>query len=269
MTQASFANFTGSAAENYERYFVPAIGAPVAASLIAAADLQQGERVLDVACGTGVVARRAAEKVGSSGAVTALDLAPDMIDVAKSLPVAKGAHIEWHVGDAESLPFDDGSFDVVLCQMGLMFMRDRAAAVAELARVVAPNGRLLVNTPGAIQPGFKLLEKAIVENISPDLGGFVRAVFSMHDPAEHASLLEQAGLKAVSSSVSNVALRLPPPGEFVWQYINLSPMAPLVAQAPEAAKRALEHQVVETWGGAVVDGVVPIDQPIVTATARK
>ena len=269
MTQPSYRDFTGDAAQNYERYFVPNIGAPVADTLLAAAELRTGERVLDVACGTGIVARRAAEEVGPSGAVTALDLAPDMIDVAKSLPAPDGAHIEWHVGNAESLPFEDGSFDVVLSQMGLQFMGDRPAVAAEFARVLDTGGRLLINTPGAIQPEFELLEKAIIENLNPDLGGFVRAVFSMHDPNEHASLLKKAGLKDVSASVSKVALRLPPPGDFLWQYINLSPMGPFVAQLPEEAKEATERQVVETLGPYVVDGTLPIDQPMVTATARK
>jgi ubiquinone/menaquinone biosynthesis C-methylase UbiE len=269
MSDVSYRNFTGSAAENYERYFVPAYARPVADALLAAAELQPGERVLDVACGTGIVARQAAEKVGSSGSVTAVDLAPDMIDVAKSLPAPTGAHIEWHVADAEALPLDDSSFDVVLSQMGLQFMGDKAKAVAELGRVLAPGGRILINTPGAIQPVFEILEKAIIDRISPDLAGFVRAVFSMHDPEEHASLLKKAGLKEISSSASIVGLRLPPPADLLWEYVNLTPMAPFVAQAPKSAQEALERQVVEDLEPFVVNGKVPVDQPIVTATGRK
>lgn len=99
-----------------------------------------------------MIARRAAELVGPTGAVTGIDLAPDMIDVAKATEGPAGAHIEWHVADAASLPLPDAAYDVVLCQMALMFMEDRTAAVAEMRRVLTPGGRIVLNTPGKIQP---------------------------------------------------------------------------------------------------------------------
>lgn len=269
MTSGSSPSFTGTAAENYQRYFVPAIASPVSAGLLAAADLQPGERVLDVACGTGLIARLAAERVGRTGSVAGIDIAPDMIDVAATVPVPEGAGVEWRVGDATSLPFPDGSYDVVLCQMGLMFMQDRPGAVAEMRRVLGPGGRLVVNTTGAIQPPLELMERAIVDHISPELGGFVRAVFSMHDPDAVATLLREAGLDDVSSTVTTVTLRLPPPAEFLWQYINATPLGAFVARAPEAARTAMERQVVETWQPYVADGSTVVHQPMVAATARR
>jgi ubiquinone/menaquinone biosynthesis C-methylase UbiE len=269
MPTASYRDFTNTGAENYERYFVPAIATPVSTGLLAAADLKSGERVLDVACGTGVIARLAAETVGRTGTVTAIDVAPDMIDVARTTPAPAVAAIDWHVGDATSLPFDDGTYDAVVCQMGLMFMSDRAAAVAEMRRVLAPGGRVVVNTPGAIQPPFVVLEQAIVEHISADLGGFVRAVFSMHDPDAVATLLRDAGLHEVTASVTSVPLRLPAPAEFLWQYINLTPMGPFVAQASDAARSAMEQQAVEAWKPYVVDGTIEAEQPMVVASGRR
>ncbi len=269
MSTPSYRDFTGTAAENYQRYFVPAIGAPVAEDLLALADLAPGERVLDVACGTGVVARLAAERVGAGGAVTGVDVAADMIAVAEATPAPEGAPIEWQTGDATSLPLSDDSYDVVLCQMGLMFMEDRAGALAEMRRVTAPGGRVVVNTPGAIQPPFELMEQAIVEHVSPELGGFVRAVFSMHDPDALAGLLREAGLEDVSASESKATLRLPGPADFLWQYVNLTPMGPFVAEAPEEARAAMEQQVVESWQPFVVDGTTPLDQPMVLALGRR
>lgn len=173
---------------------------------------------------------------------------------AKTIPSPAGSPIEWHVGDATVLPFPDDSYDVALCQMGLMFIEDRAAALTETRRVLAPGGRLAINTPGRIQPAFELMEQAIVEHISPELGGFVRAVFSMHDPDAVATLLRDAGFDDVSSTVSIVTLQLPPPAEFLWQYINLTQMGPFVAQASQAAQSAMERQVVDRWQPYVVDG---------------
>jgi ubiquinone/menaquinone biosynthesis C-methylase UbiE len=269
MSSASYRNFTGTGAHNYQRYFVPAIATPVSADLLRAAALQAGERVLDVACGTGVIARLAAKQVGPTGSVTGIDVAPDMIDVAKSTSAPAGSHIEWHVSDAASLPLPSDSYDVVLCQMGLMFIEDRAAALAEMHRTLVPGGRVVVNTPGAIHPAFELMEQAIIEHISPELGGFVRAVFSMHDPDALATLLRDAGFEDVSTTVSTSTFQLPAPAEFLWQYINLTPMGPFVAAAPQEAKLAMEQQVVESWQTFVVDGKTPVDQPMVIATGRR
>ena len=266
MPSVSYRHFTGTAAENYQRYFVPTIATPVSADLLRTAGLQPGECVLDVACGTGLAARLAAEQVGTSGSVTAIDMASDMIDVARTVPSPAGPPIEWHVGDAASLPFPDGAYDVVLCQMGLMFMPDRPAVLAEMHRVLAPGGRLVVNTPGRIHPAFEVMAEAVAEHIRPELGGFVRAVFSMPDPDALVALLSDARLAEVSGTESTVKVRLPPPAEFLWQYIHLTPMAQFVDQASPAAQSAMEQQVVERWQPWVVDGGMSLDLPMVTAT---
>lgn len=114
MDTASYRDFTGTGAQNYEKYFVPVIVEPVARGLLVAAVLQEGDRVLDVGCGTGIVARQAATAVGSNGSVTGVDVAPDMLATAASLPPTPGPEIEWREGDATALPFEDGAFDVVL-----------------------------------------------------------------------------------------------------------------------------------------------------------
>jgi len=267
MSTVSYRSFTGSAAENYERYFVPAIATPVSVELLRTADVQPGERVLDVACGTGVVARRAAARVGPTGSVRAIDIAPEMIEVAKR--VDGGSGVDWRVGDAGALADGDVSYDVVLCQMGLMFMEDRSKAVREMRRVLVPAGRLVVNTPGRIQPVFEHMEQAIVEHISPELGGFVRAVFSMHDPDAVATLLRDVGLGEVSATESAATLRLPAPAPFLWQYVNLTPMSTIVGQASEAAQTAMEEAFVDACRPYVTDGALVVEQPMVIATGRK
>jgi ubiquinone/menaquinone biosynthesis C-methylase UbiE len=268
MSSVSYQHFTGTAAENYQRDFVPAIATPVSRDLLRVADLKPGERVLDVACGTGLITRLASEQVGAQGAVTGVDIAPDMIDVAKSVSAPEGATVQWRVADAAALPIADASVDVVLCQMGLMFMENRVAAIAEMARVLAPSGRVVINTPGRIQPLFATLEQSIVDHISPDLGGFVGAVFSMHDPEAVATLLREGGLREVSARVATATFRLPAPAEFLWQYINLTPMAALIQQAPEQAKTAMEKQFVDGVQPHVVDGTTVVEQPMVIATGR-
>lgn len=268
MTTVSYRNQTGTAAENYERFFVPAIATPVSAQLLETAALQPGERVLDVACGTGVIARLAAEQVGPTGSVAAVDVAADMVELGRSTPTPAGAQIEWHEGDATDLPFPDESFDVVTCQMGLMFM-DRPAALTEMRRVLVPGGRVIANTPGAIQPPFELMERAIIDHISADLAGFVRVVFSIPDPVALGALLQQAGFSDVAHREYFVRFDLPGPAAFLWEYINLTPMGPFVADAAEAAQSEMERQVVEAWKPFVIDGRTPLDQPMALASGRR
>jgi SAM-dependent methyltransferase len=125
-----------NSAEAYERYLVPAIFTGFADELVEG--VTPGTRVLDVACGTGIVARRAAAR---GAAVAGVDLNAQMLDVARAAEPA----IEWIEADATALPLADDAFDVVLCQQGLQFMPDPAAAVAEMRRVLAPGGRLAVS----------------------------------------------------------------------------------------------------------------------------
>jgi len=115
-----------SPADTYEHYFVPAMFLPWSTILLSHAALQARERVLDVACGTGIVARQVAPLVGTEGQVAALDMNPAMLAVARSIPVTPGTTIRWQEGNAMALPFTEGAFDVVLCQHGLQFFPDRA-----------------------------------------------------------------------------------------------------------------------------------------------
>lgn len=263
MTTATYRNYSGGAADLYQSFFVPRIATPVSGELLDRAQLRSGDRVVDVACGTGVITRAAAERVGPTGYVTGVDIAPDMIAVAEATPAA-GAPIEWQTGDAAALPLPNDLYDVALCQMSLMFIEDRPAALAEMCRVLGSGGRVVVNTPGRIQPLFEAMEEAIVDNIDPQLGAFVRVVFSMHDPELLSGLLADAGFADVASAEYTVRLELPEPDELLWNYVNLTPMAPLVAQAPEAAQKAMEDQFVRAC--ASLPGVATaFDQPMAIA----
>ena len=134
MSQQERWQLGGNAPEVYERYLVPAIFGPWAPIVIAQAELQAGERVLDVACGTGVVARLAAQHVGTSGHVTGLDINPRMLAVARSLAPAQGATVEWREGDAVALPLAEETFDVAFSQLGLQYFADRLQALRAVTR---------------------------------------------------------------------------------------------------------------------------------------
>ena len=149
MTTKSSESFqiTLEIAEFYEAAFVPAFFAQWAPILCEAAGVAPGHRVLDVACGTGIVTRTAADLVAPAGRAVGVDLNEAMLSVARRVRPA----IEFRQGDAALLPFGDESFDKVLSQMALMFFPDRATAVQEMARVTASGGIVAVLVPGALE----------------------------------------------------------------------------------------------------------------------
>jgi ubiquinone/menaquinone biosynthesis C-methylase UbiE len=258
----------GTVPENYEQYFVPTIGAPLASDLIETATLCTGERVLDVACGTGVVTRLASQRVGDAGTVTGLDINPGMLAVARQ-STPPGAAIEWYEASAEAIPFPDASFDVVLCQMGLQFLADKRAALSEMWRVLAPGGRLILNVPGPAPELFDIMGKAFARHIGADAAGFVYHVFSLHEPAELQKLVEDAGFHEVSVQANTRSLPLPAPAEFLWQYVNSTPLAGVLGQVDDAVRGSMRREILSEWQEFVKDGTFVLQVRMVVATARR
>jgi ubiquinone/menaquinone biosynthesis C-methylase UbiE len=190
---------TGSAPENYQRYLVPAIFGPFATDLLELSAMQPGERVLDVACGPGVVARLAAAVVGATGRVVGVDLNAGMLAVARTLPSSRAAPVEWREDDAAALQLPDGGFDVVLCQQGLQFFPDRPAALREMRRVLSPTGRLVLSTWREIglSPGFAALAEALARHV-PAAVATIRGPFALGDADELRALVAGAGFKDVA-----------------------------------------------------------------------
>jgi ubiquinone/menaquinone biosynthesis C-methylase UbiE len=260
--------YEGNAAESYERFFVPAIGAPLARDLVRLAALRPGERVLDVACGTGVVARLASREVGATGTVAGLDVNPGMLAVARST-ASPAASIEWHEASAEAMPLPAEAFDVVLCQLSLQFMPDRLAALREMRRVLVQGGRLLLNVPGPAGPLFAIFADAMERHVGAESAGFVHQVFSPNDPSELQHLASDAGFDHVAADASTRTFRLPPAKEFLWQYVCSTPLAGLVAEVGAEERDALERQVVREWQDFEEDGGLTYRQEIVVMTARR
>ncbi|HSQ31507.1 MAG TPA: methyltransferase domain-containing protein [Gemmatimonadaceae bacterium] len=256
----------GAGPENYERYFVPVIGRPLAERLVAEAELHRGERVLDVACGTGIVTRLAAEQVGPSGSAAGLDVNAGMLSVARSIAAAANAPIRWYETTAESIPLPDDTFDVVLCQLGLMFVADKDAAVREMRRVTVPGGRILVSVPTPT-PFFDVLDGAFERHL-PAGAGFVRAVFSLNDTVEVERLFRDAGLEDFSVRRESLELLLPSAREFLWQYVQSTPLAGVVERADSDILAALERDVVNGWRPWVRDDGLASRQGMIIATAR-
>jgi ubiquinone/menaquinone biosynthesis C-methylase UbiE len=232
----------GSAPEVYERELVPAVFGPWAPILIELADLGPGDRVIDIACGTGIVARTAAARLGPSGAVAGVDLNPGMLNVARSLKTTDGAaSVQWQEASADKLPFPDGSFDVAYCQLGLQFFADRLAALSEMRRVLSAKGRLAVMVWCGIReaPGFEAFAEILERNVGSPAAILMRAPFGLSDADELSHLVAAAGFRNVVVQRRMGTVEFPSVERFVLSYVAGSPLASHVSQASDAARENL------------------------------
>lgn len=253
-------------AANYERFFVPLIGAPLAEDLIDAAQLRRGERVLDVACGTGVVARLAAERVGERGAVAGADVHPAMLAVARS---SSDESIDWYETNAEAMPLPDESYDAVLCQMGLQFVSNKLAALREMRRVLASGGRALISVPGPTPPMFSILADALARHVDRTTASFLQVVFSLHDARELTELMNAAGFHDAAAVAATKTLRFPPPEKFLWQYLCSTPLMERLAGMDDARRAAFQADVRREWQPFVDDGLLTLPLDLTTVSATK
>ena len=243
MPQEEQWQLTDNAAELYERYAVPYILGPWAPGLVELAALQRGERVLDLACGTGVVARLAAPKVGPTGRVTGLDLNAGMLAVARSLPRPSGASITWIEGSVVAMGLPDASFDVILCQQGFQFFPDKPAALREMHRVLAPGARVLLSVWKTAGPYNLAVGEALERHVGAEIAAKYRASRVVPDGEELRRLLVEAGFRAVEIRPSAMTIRLPPVEEFVLSHLAAMPVATAVAALSDAGRAALARQV--------------------------
>jgi ubiquinone/menaquinone biosynthesis C-methylase UbiE len=231
---------TGSGPEAYERHLVPAIFAPWATLLLELARLQPGERVLDAACGTGVVARAARSRVGAAGTVTGVDLNPGMLEVARAVAGEAGQSIAWREGNLEALPFADGAFDVVLCQQGLQFCPDKAAAVFELRRVLRAGGRLVLSVWRDIRhfPYILAVTAALADHVSAEASQRMSAPCSFGDADALRAVLKQGGFKDVQVRIDVLPMRVASLDPFLPGQFVASPIAADIGALHERARAA-------------------------------
>lgn len=241
-------------AEAYEARFVPALFAPWAERLLDAVGVREGARVLDVACGTGAVARAAIERVGDTGSVTGLDLNEAMLTVARRLR----PDLEWRQGDATELPFPDGAFDVVTCQAALMFVPDPERALQEMARVVAADGTVSVQVwdRRADQPAYDPFLEVVERHAGPEAVSLVNAYFALGDREPLEAMVGSAGLEVAETLTESRSMRFANVEELVAIEIQGTPLGERLS---EDVVRAIVEDARDTLKGfATDDGVLDV-----------
>ena len=233
-------------AELYERLVVPSKFLPWAKELVALGAPQSGQRVLDVACGTGTVARLIPPLVGSTGTVVGLDFNAGRLQVAASLPPPSGVAIRWEEGDATTLPFADAAFDIVFCQQGLQFFPDKLTALREMRRVLIPDGKLVLGVWRSVknQPGGRAMADALERHVSAEAATVRREPFSFGSADVIEKLVSDAGFSDVVVSPTAKNVSFPSAEAFTKRYISARiPLNTMVAAVSEQARNDLVEDV--------------------------
>lgn len=264
MDVATKGQVTRSAADIYEEFFVPALFAEWAPRVTSAANVAQGQKILDVACGTGVLTREIRRRLGSNGTIIGLDCNEGMLAVARRWTDG----IEWRLGQAEALPFSDNSFDAVVSQFGLMFFEDRPRALAEMWRVLRRGGRLAVAVWGALDstPGYADMTALLQRLFGAEVAGALRAPYCLGDRNALQALFAEGGIEGARIHTLDGMAQFPSIESWVNTDVKGWTLADRIDDAQyrtlqEAAQRGLRHH-------ATADGTVQFLHPahIVSAT---
>lgn len=252
-----------AAADNYDAGFWDRYGRRTVERL----NLSPGARVVDVACGTGASAIPAAEAVGSDGQVVAIDLAENMLRLARAKASARGlSNIEVRLGDMTALGYPDGHFDAVICVFGVFFIPNMSAFVAELWRMVKPLGKLAITTwgPRIFEPMYSRWNEAVRAE-RPDLHAAFNPWDRIAEPEAVAQLFREAGVPAVEVVAESGTQRLLMPEDW-WTIVLGSGLRWTVEQlGPDAAQRIMRHNL--DW--ARNNGVEAVETNVIYAVATK
>jgi ubiquinone/menaquinone biosynthesis C-methylase UbiE len=242
MTDATRFQFTNpSVPKAYEEFFVPRLFEPWAKLLLDEANLQAGEAVLDVATGPGTVARLAAVRLGPRGRIVATDIAPPMLDIARSKPVlASAAPIEYLESPAAPLTASSGAFDAVLCQQGLQFFPDRPSALREMRRVLKPNGRAAIAVWAQLERNqiFAAFHAALRATVPAELASLMTAPFSWPSGTALKNAAEEAGFREIRLLTPTLPMVLEGGLEQAVRSFSATPVSPGVAALSQDVQEA-------------------------------
>ena len=257
---------SAAAAEMYESQFVPALFAEWAPRLIELAGVAPGQAVLDVACGTGIVARTVADVQRGQGRVVGLDLNEAMLGVARRVR----PELEWRQGDAARLPFPDGAFDVALCQMAFMFFPDRTEVLREMARVVTASGTVAFAVPSRLdaQPAYAPFVEMAARHAGPEAIGLLGTYFACGDLDGLGGLVESAGLQIAATRTHLGTVRCPSVDAFVATEVESTPLRERISDEVYARIREEARELLRAFtkrGGAAE---IPLEGHVIVARKR-
>jgi ubiquinone/menaquinone biosynthesis C-methylase UbiE len=272
MTNQTGWHLTGTGPQAYERYIVAAWMGEWAQALVDTANLAEGEKVLDLACGTGIVARKAAPRVGQNGRIVGFDANDAMLRAARQFAEHEGLdRIDWRQGTASAIPFGRQAFDAILCQQGLQYFPDRPAALKEMARVLVPGGRLAISVWRSLDryPSFMAFARAISTYFGEEALGPFHDACSLSDKEELRTLLSDAGFSNIRISLEVRTARFMSIEEFIPGYLAATPLVANIGAMPEAERAAMIRDVKDYLRDYTLDEGLAAPMECHVATAEK
>ncbi len=259
---------TRAAAAIYEEQKVTAIFRPLAQATLDVISVSLDERVLDVACGTGIVARVLSERSRPAEPVTGIDLNEGMVEVARSLTQSDAEAFRWHVGNVADMPFADASFSLAICQQGLQYFPDEGAALREMRRVLMPRGRVALTTWADPSPFFVALAEALERNVSLAAAEQSLAPFAGARPKTLTALLERCGFRDVGARQLTIDRTITRAEESIPKEIMGNPVGAAVAARGPSVMSSIVSEVIAACSdyrnGA--DLIVPQEANLLTAS---
>ena len=257
------ANFVGSIPEHYDRFLGPHIFHDFADDLTARVVGLNPASVLELAAGTGIVTRRLRDALPATCAVTATDLNPPMLEKARS-KFAAGENIHFEPADATALPFDDSTFDTVVCQFGIMFFPDKLRSYEEALRVLKPGGRYILNVWGSWECNqfAQIAHETVAEYFPDNPPGFYHVPFSYHDTDVIEKTMCQAGFSEAASHVVDVTSAIPSARDFATGLVYGNPLFEEVTSRggdPEEICSAVAAAIEDQLGGSMSLQALVID----------
>lgn len=249
----------------YEKYIVPAYTRSWAREIVERARLRAGEMILDVACGTGLVARIAAEGQGNTDLIYGVDINKIMIHKAREIEET----IHWHHSDVTGMPFPDKHFDVILCQQGLQYFPDPFAALTEMNRVLAVNGRIVLSVwrPIKYSPFYESLSRALEKYVNMKAASMLSAAFTFGDYGKLKTLFSEAGFNGIHISIVIKQMSCPSLDEFVMGGIMATPFYRDIQDMQESKREEMLREIYNANQDYIDDNglAAPLESYIVTA----
>lgn len=270
MSQSQHASFSGSIPTLYHERLGPVVFEPYANDLAQRIPAHEGVRILETACGTGILTRRMLERLPASARITATDLNQAMIDVAQGF-VPSDPRLEWRAVDAQQLPFGDAEFDAVVMQFGIMFLPDKAQALREAKRVLKPGGRLLYNAWNSLEhnPSWRIANQVVRAAFPTDPPTFYQTPFGDHDPDEHLARVKAAGFRDVNVEGVKFQTSSESAEHFAGGLVRGNPTSLAITERGTVPIEVVEGRIAEALRAELGDKplLAPMHAWVVTATA--
>lgn len=266
--EKSHTQFTGSIPQHYDRYLGPVLFEPYARDLARRLEGPSPKRILELACGTGILTRELRARLPKSS-IVATDLNEAMIEYALTRPDA-ATGITWRAADMSALPLPDRTFDAVVCQFGMMFVPDKPAAIREARRVLAPGGTFLFNVWDSIERNrYARISQTVVERLFPeDPPSFYRTPFGMHDGAEIRALVEAGGFSDVRIESVSLQSQAPSAAEFARGLVEGNPLFTLIQERGTVPVAKVREEVAQALADELGERPVRVALNAIVVEAR-